>query len=164
MRNGSAAVLEADQAGTYNPERDFTATYLNTRTGRKSGRLVSIDEIQHMAAGRLSQMDNGTAVIIRGSIDVVRVFPHSKPFRSPSAMFRLESNTGAATYVRVTYQQYERIWGYLVYGRVVSVFGTVVRPEPGAPEHIDLTRLLLSDSDDVTRERYLKSIAPAVTA
>lgn len=148
MRNGSAALLEPGKAHTYNPERDFTATFLNTPRGRTTGRLASIDEIQHIAQGRLSEMTHGTAVIIRGTITVVRVFESlPKPYLPPSAMFRLESGTDAATYIRVTWQQYERIWGYLVHGRVVSVSGTVVRPDAEAPEFIDLDRLLLDPAD-----------------
>lgn len=163
MRNGSAAVLEPDQAHTsYNPENDFTAVFLDTPHGRKTGRLSSIDEARFMTEGRLSRMEDGTHVIIRGTIEVVRVFEDkARPYMPPAATIRLSSGTGADTIVSLGYREYERVWGYLVMGRVVSVSGRVVRSEAGAPEHIELIRLLIAGSDDVTKPQYLASITEA---
>jgi hypothetical protein len=165
MRNASAQVLEPDQAHTLNPERDFSAQYVDTIAGRNTGRLT-VDQIPALTMGRLSQMTNGMFVIVRGTIETVRLFENEKkPYLPPTAMVRLESGTGAATYVRVGYSEYERIWGYLVHGRVVSVSGNVVRPEPGAPEYINLSRLLLAGADITTRETYLaQRAATAVNA
>lgn len=156
MRNASAAVWEPTSARTLtqrNPIRDFTATYMNTRSGRFSGRMT-MDQIPFLTDGRLSDMTNGTFVMIYGTIEVVRVFPHSKDYMPPSAMVRVESGTGAATYVRFTYQQYERLWGFLVVGRSYGYSGNVIRPESGAPEHINLARLLMADSDIATPQTY----------
>lgn len=163
MRNGSAAVLEPDQAHTYNPERDFTAQYVNTQAGLTSGRLT-VDQTTAISETRLSRTADGVFVIVRGTIDVVRVFENSKPYMPPSAMFRLESGTGAATYVHVGHREYERIWGFLVYGRVVSVSGKVVRPERGAPEYINLSRLLIASADVLTPQTYAAQLAESVPA
>ncbi|QLJ06705.1 hypothetical protein HZZ00_37375 (plasmid) [Streptomyces sp. NEAU-sy36] len=163
MRNASAAVLEPSQAHTMNPERDFTAQYVNTRAGLNTG-YITIDQIPALTAGRLSAMPDRAFVIIRGTIGAVRLFETpNRPYKPPTAMVRLESGTGAATYVHVTGQQYERIWGWLVYGRVVSVSGNVVRPEPAAPEYINLSRFLLAGSDVLTREQYLDQLAKQQT-
>jgi hypothetical protein len=164
MRNGSAAVWTPTSAHTLttrNPIGDFTATYVNTRSGRNTG-CLTMDQIPLLTEGRLSEMANGMFVIVHGAIEVVRIFPHAKEYMPPSAMVRLESGTGAATYIRVTYQQYERIWGFLVVGRSYGLSGTVVRPEKGAPEYIDLSRLLMAGSDIATRETYAAQQAVTV--
>jgi hypothetical protein len=166
MRNGSAAVWQPTSAPTptwQNPDGDFATTYVNTPHGRFSGRMT-MDQIPMLAEGRLSDAANGMFVTVRGIVDSVRVFEHSKSYMPPSAMFRLESGTGAATYVRVSYQAYERIWGFLVMGRQVSLCGTVVIPVPGAPEYIELSRLWLAGSDILTPESYAVQQAAPVLA
>lgn len=166
MRNGSAAVWQPASAHTptwRNPEGDFTATYLNTTSGRFTGRMT-MDQMPFLTNGRLSEMADGTFVSLHGVIAVVRVFEHSKDFMPPSAMVRLESGTGAATYIRVPYQAYERIWGFLVMGRNVGLSGSVVRPEPDAPEHIDLARLWLAGSQVLTPQSYAAQQATAAAA
>lgn len=166
MRNASAAVWEPTSAHTpnrRNPRGDFTATYLNTTSGRFTGRMT-MDQIPFLTNGLLSEMVHATFVSIHGTIAVVRVFEHSKPYMPPSAMVRLESGTGAATYVRVPYPAYERIWGFLVMGRDVGLSGTVVRSEPNAPEHIDLARLWVAGSDVLTPQSYADQQAAAALA
>lgn len=168
MRNGSATTWRPTSAlslSRRNPERDFTATYLDTPAGIFTGRMTSIDQIAHVTEGRLSLMPDRASVIIHGTIAVVRVFEDSRPYMPPSAMVRVESNTGGATYVRVAGLHYDRIWGYLVMGRSYGFSGKVVRPEPAAPEYIDLDRLLTSSSDHATPATYAaQQVATPLTA
>jgi hypothetical protein len=168
MRNASAQVWEPTSALTFtrrNPEGDFTATYVNTPQGRKSGRLPSIDQIPTVTAGRLSDMRNGTFVIVHGTIESVRIFeqPTRYDFTLTRATVRISSGTGADTIIDVRPQHYDRIWGYLVMGRSYGFSGHVVRSEQGGPEHINLSRLLLAGSDIATRETYaVQQAAPAL--
>lgn len=137
-----------------NPKGDFTAIYVDTPAGIFSGRLTSIDQVAHITEGRLSLMPDRASVIIYGTIAAVRVFEDSRPYMPPSAMVRVESNTGGATYVRVSGLHYDRIWGYLVMGRSYGFSGKVVRPEPAAPEYVELARLLTVGADEATPETY----------
>lgn len=168
MRNASAQVWEPTSAHTLtrrNPIGDFTATYVNTPQGRKSGRLASIDQIPTITDGRLSDMRNGTFVIVYGTIESVRIFeqPTSYDFTLTRATVRLSSGTGAETIIDVRPLHYDRIWGYLVMGRSYGFSGHVVRSEPDAPEHINLSRLILAGADIATPETYAaQQSAPAL--
>lgn len=166
MRNGSAAVWQPTSVpipNWQNPDGDFATTYVNTPSGRFTGRMT-MDQIPMLAEGRLSEAKNGMFVSLRGIVDSVRVFEHSKSYMPPSAMFRLESGTSASTYVRVTRDAYERIWGYLVAGHGISLCGKVIVPAPGAPEYIELSRLWLAASDVLTPESYANRQAATALA
>jgi hypothetical protein len=168
MRNASAQVWQPTSALTFvrrNPTGDFTATYVNTPQGRKSGRLASIDQIPTITAGRLSDMRDGTFVIVYGTIESVRVFeqPTRYDFTLTRATVRLSSGTGAETIIDVRPMHYDNLWGYLVMGRSFGFSGHVVRSEQGAPEHINMARLLLAGSDLATPETYaVQQAAPAL--
>lgn len=157
MRNASATTWRPTSALTHsrrNPQGDFTATYLDTPAGLFTGRTTSIDQIALITEGRLSAMPDRAFVIIYGTIASVRVFEDSRPYMPPSAMVRVESTTGGATYVWVAGLHYDRIWGYLVMGRSYGFSGKVVRPEPDAPEYVELARLLKTGADDATPATY----------
>lgn len=143
MRNGSAAVLEPNEARTHNTDGDFTAQYVNTRTGLTTGRFNSIEDIQHIREINLSRVAHGVYVTLHGTIEVVRIFESQRlPDEVHTAMVRLDSGTGAATYVQFNAKQYQKHFGDLVYGRFAGFSGTVVRPAPGAPEYIRLHSML----------------------
>lgn len=162
MRNASATVLEptsvAHRFQRQNPDGDFAVTYVNTRSGLYSGQ-IDIDQIDKVTAGVLADMTDGAFVIVRGTIGTVRIFRNEKkPVLPPTAMFVLSSGSGAHTLVHVSWQAYERVWGWLVKGRPVSVSGNLVRSEPGDPGHIVLSRLLITGADVVTREQYAAAV------
>jgi hypothetical protein len=127
-----------------NPPAGFTAVYVNDRAGRSNGR-ITLDRIDTITKGRLSDLPDGTFVIVYGSIETVRTYrQRSRTWGSPLALFLLNSGTGASTVVHVDHNAYARIAGYLTPGAEVGVSGTVVRPEAGAPEYIALARVLVS--------------------
>jgi hypothetical protein len=143
-----------------NPEGDFATTYVNTHAGRTTGRITSIDQIGDIADGVLSQMEDGTTVLISGTVESVRLFERVHPnypdaeWMLPSATVRLSSGTGAEVIVNLNARQYEDVWGYLVMGRRFGFAGTVRRPEPDALTVIDFTRLLMNRTDVLTSEAY----------
>jgi len=162
LKNGSAAVLAQTPAHIVpwlNPEGDFATAYVDTYDGRTSGRLSSLDQIADIADGVLSQMKDGTFVLISGTIEVVRLFERVHPnypdadWMYPSATVRLSSGTGAAVIVTMNARHYEDVWGYLVMGRRFGLAGTVRRDED-APATIDFARLLLMRTDVLTPEAY----------
>ncbi|MCX4886077.1 hypothetical protein [Streptomyces sp. NBC_00847] len=163
MRNGSAAVLAQTPAHVVpwrNPEGDFATTYVNTVRGRTTGQLNSIDQIADIADGVLSQMKDGTAVLLSGTIESVRLFERVHPnypdadWMLPSATVRVSSGTGAEVIVTLNGRHYEEVWGYLVMGRRFGFAGTVRRPEPDTLTVIDFTRLLMTRTDVLTPEAY----------
>ena len=162
MRNGSAAVLAHTPAHVVpwrNPEADFATAYVDTYSGRKTGQLSSLDQIADIADGVLSQMEDGTFVLISGTIEVVRLFERVHPdypdadWMYPSATVRLSSGTGADVIVTMNARHYEDVWGYLVMGRRFGLAGTV-RREQDAPATIDFSRLLMTRSDVTSPDTY----------
>lgn len=162
MRNASAAVLTGAPAHVVpwrNPEGDFATTYVNTVRGRTTGNLASIDQIADITDGVLSQMEDGTFVLISGTIEVVRLFERVHPnypdaeWMLPSATVRLSSGSGADVIVTMNARHYEDVWGYLVMGRRFGLAGTV-RREQDAPATIDFARLLMTQTDVLTPEAY----------
>lgn len=168
MRNASATVLEPASAVHHfqqpNPPGDFAATFVNTRHGRPSG-YVDLHDLDLITTGPLSQVRDNTFVVIKGSIHTVHIYENkASEFLPPTAVFLLDSGTGGATVVHVPSVAYDRIWGWLVAGRTVSLSGTVTRVEKGTPEHITLVRLLLTEDDIQTRETYATQRAMAQQA
>lgn len=166
MRNASAAVLTGAPAHIVpwrNPEGDFTASYVNTPAGRTTGRIADIGRIGDITEGPLSQMQHGTAVLISGIIEVVRVFEPRSEHVGPNAVLRLSSGTGADVSVMIRPQHYERVWGYLVMGRRFGVAGKVIRREPSHPVLLDFMRLLMAQTDTVTAQQYAAYAQQAVS-
>lgn len=162
MRNRSAAVLAQTPAHVVpwqNPKGDFATTYVNTYSGRKTGQLTSIDQIADITDGVLSQMEDGTFVLISGTVECVRLFERVHPdypdadWMFPSATVRLSSGSGAEVIVTLNGRHYEDVWGYLVWGRRFGLAGTV-RREQDAPAHIDFARLLMTQTEVLTPEAY----------
>jgi hypothetical protein len=162
MRNGSAAVLTQTSAHVVpwrNPEGDFATTYVDTYGGRLNGQLSSIDQIADITEGVLSQMEDGTFVLISGTVEVVRLFERIHPdypdadWMYPSATVRLSSGTGEDVIVTMNARHYEDVWGYLVMGRRFGLAG-IVRREQDAPTTIDFVRLLMMRTDVLTSEGY----------
>lgn len=163
MHNASAGVLEPTPAHLVpwrNPNGDFATTYVNTVRGRKTGQLSSIDQIADITDGVLSQMQDGTFVLISGTVECVRLFERIHPdypdadWMYPSATIRLSSGTGAEVIVTLNGRHYEDVWGYLVMGRRFGLAGTVRRSDTDGPATIDFTRLLLNRTDVLTSEDY----------
>jgi hypothetical protein len=172
MHNASAAVLTGAPAHLVpwqNPVGDFATTYVNTHSGRKTGRLTSLDQLADITTGVLSQNTDGTFVLLSGTIECVQLFERVHPdypdadWMFPAATVRMSSGTGADIIVSLNGRHYEDVWGYLVMGRRFGVAGTVSRPEQGAPAVIDFARLLLSPTDTVTPELYTTYARQAVT-
>lgn len=163
MRNRSAAVLAQTPAHIVpwrNPEGDFATRFVDTVRGRTTGNLVSLDQIADITDGVLSQMADGTFVLISGTIEVVRLFERVHPdfpdaeWMLPSAAIRLSSGSGADVIVTMNARHYEEVWGYLVMGRRFGLAGTVHRPEADGPATIDFTRLLMTQTEVLTPEAY----------
>lgn len=163
MRNASAAVLTGAPAHLVpwrNPAGDFTTTYVDTIAGRTSGQLSCIDQIGDITDGVLSQTEDGTFVLISGTVEVVRLFERVHPdfpdaeWMYPSATVRLDSGTGADVIVTLNGRHYEDVWGYLVMGRRFGLAGTVRRAEKDDPATIDFARLLMNRTDVLTAEAY----------
>lgn len=166
MRNASAAVLTGAPAHIVpwrNPDGDFTATYVNTYAGRTTGRIADISRIGDITDGRLSEMQHGTAVLISGIIEVVRVFEARNEWEPPNATLRLASGTGADVTVMVKAKHYDRVWGYLVMGRRFGLAGKVIRRHPDHPVLIDFMRLLMTQTDTITAEQYATYAQQSVT-
>lgn len=162
MKNGSAAVLTQTPAHIVpwqNPEGDFATTYVDTYGGRKNGQLSSIDQIADITDGVLSQMEDGTFVLISGTVEVVRLFERVHPdypdadWMYPSATVRMSSGSGADVIVTMNARHYEDVWGYLVMGRRFGLAG-IVRRDEDAPATIDFVRLLMTRTDVLTPEAY----------
>lgn len=162
MPHGSAAVLAQTPAHIvpwWNPEGDFATRFVDTVRGRTTGNLASIDQIGDIADGVLSQMTDGTFVLISGTIEVVRLFERTHPnypdaeWMLPSATVRMSSGSGADVIVTMNARHYEDVWGYLVMGRRFGLAGTV-RREQDCPATIDFARLLMNQTDVLTPEAY----------
>jgi hypothetical protein len=168
MRNASATVLEPTSLVHHfqqpNPTGDFSAAFVDTRYGRPSG-TVSVDQMHLITTGRLSEIRDTTFVVIRGSIEAVHLYDNKRSeYLPPTAVVLLSSGTGATTVIHIPSVAYDRIWGWLVIGRTVSLSGTVTRPDTKAPEYVTLSRLLLAGSDVQTRETYATQRALAQQA
>lgn len=162
MPHGSAAVLAQTPAHIVpwrNPEGDFATRFVDTVRGRTTGNLASIDQIADITDGVLSQMQDGTFVLISGTIEVVRLFERVHPnypdaeWMLPSATVRMSSGSGADVIVTMNARHYEDVWGYLVMGRRFGLAGTV-RREQDCPATIDFARLLMAQTDVLTPEAY----------
>ena len=162
MRNASAAVLRGAPAQIVpwqNPEGDFATRFVDTVRGRTTGNLVSLDQIADIAEGVLSQMQDGTFVLVSGTVEVVRLFERVHPdypdaeWMLPSATIRMSSGSGADVIVTMNARHYEEVWGYLVMGRRFGLAGTV-RREQDAPVTIDFARLLMTQTEVLTVEAY----------
>ena len=162
MRNRSAAVLAQTPAHIVpwrNPEGDFATTYVNTYSGRTTGQLDSIDQIGDITDGVLSKTEDGTFVLVSGTVACVRLFERVHPnypdadWMFPSATVRLSSGTGADVIVTLNGRHYEDVWGHLVMGRRFGLAGTV-RREQDAPATIDFARLLMTQTEVLTAEAY----------
>lgn len=172
MQNRSAVVVPQKPAHLLpwrNPNGDFTAAYVDTRLGRTTGQLDTIDQLVHITHAPLADVEAGTFVVLSGTVECVRLFERVHPdypdadWMYPSATVRMSSGTGADVIVSLNGRHYEDVWGYLVMGRRFGVAGTVSRPEQDAPSVIDFVRLLMTQTDTITPEQYATYARQAVT-
>ncbi|KPC70890.1 hypothetical protein ADL27_53250 [Streptomyces sp. NRRL F-6602] len=127
-----------------NPNNDFTATFVNDRTGRITG---------HIAAGHhhlittapLSTRETGDMVMVTGYIDDVRVFNADV---LPRAALTLDSGSGASVIVDIRPNLYSRTWGDLVIGRPVRIMARIFRfTVAGAPTVLTMHSFALLGGD-----------------
>ena len=145
MSNGSAAVLTPTLAAGFvsNPNGDFTATYVNTTTGRSTG-YVTPDQIHCIAERPLSALKHNTVVLVVGYIDDIHVI---NPEERPRAVMVLDSGSAASIEVDVRAGEYQRCWGNLVIGRAVRVAGTLRKDSPDKPARLFLNRVTVLGGD-----------------
>ena len=145
MPHGSAAVFTPALAAGFvsNPNGDFTATFVNSPTGRGTG-YVTPDQIHTIAERPLSTLKPGTVVLVLGYVDDVQLF---EPDDRPRAVMVLDSGSGATVDVDIRAADYQRVWGDLVIGRPVRVTAVLRRSTPDKPATLSLNRVTVLGGD-----------------